>query len=119
MTKKSKENPDIREAIDKIKEFFREDPDMIYAYIATVLASAKIIGEFVLLNNDLEKIPRETQYYLALTWNAYASIYLPEKIIPGSYDTDFQDYFESGGIDERFALVVKQLHQICKEEKLL
>lgn len=98
---------------------FLESKENIASFQATIIVSAKQLAGFILDKFKLHQIPRKIQYYLVLIWNSYAQVYKPDRIINGRLDQDFQDYFESGGLDERFAMIVKQLYELCKEEKLL
>lgn len=113
------ESPLIKETLTKMQEFFKDNPQMMVSFFGTLLASAKLLGEFILQEHDLKKLPTEIQYALALVWNSYACIYDKERMLPGAYSHGFQDYFESGSIDDRFAYVVKQMHEICKNRNLL
>lgn len=118
MGKMIRENPDIAAAHKTMMDYLETKDNQASMY-ATLLVIAKTFGEFILKHNNLIDLPREIQYFLAMTWNNYAAIYLPQQMLDIQLDADFQDYFESGHLDDRFAMVVKQLHEICKKEKLL
>ncbi len=119
MSKISKEDPLVRTFIDQLKDHFKDNPDMIYSFIGTSIACSKGLGDYILQNAEINTIPIDTKYLLALAWNSYAAVCCAERKIPNIYDDQFQNYFESGDIDERFAMIVKQLYQICKEKNLL
>jgi hypothetical protein len=111
--------PDFVESHKALMEFLDNDPDHIAVYHGTLLVCAKELGEFIMDHTALVTLPTRVLHLLALTWNAYAMIFDKDRLIKNKMDVDFQNYFESGGIDDRFAMVVKQLYEICKEKKLL
>ena len=86
-------------------------------FYGTILGAAMNLGEFILKNNDATCLPRYIQYMLMLTYANYKFIFSPETY--NMHSADFQHYFDTCSVDQRFAIVVKQLYQICKEEKLL
>lgn len=119
MKTKVMQDPLIENLLEQMKKHFDGNENMIASYLATNMITAKELGEFILEHHELNEIPRQIQYMLAHAWNGYASVYLQDKIIKGLIDLPHQDYFESGNLDDRFAMMVKQLYQICKDEKLL
>lgn len=119
MSKLIEKNPDVKGTLKKIKEHLKDDLDLEAVFFGCMLQYAKILGEFILEKHELAKLPRNIQYALAQTWNHYALIFEPDKLLDMPYNARYQDYFESGCIDDRFATIVKQLHQICKDENLL
>ncbi len=118
-TKILKEDSEIAKAHEKLLKFMNNDIDLMISIYGTSLACAKTLGEFILENFEIKNLSPEIKYFLAVIWNLYAQIYCPEEMIKRQFDMDFQNYFESGGIDDKFAMIVKQLYDICKELKLL
>lgn len=114
---KSLRDPLLKEAHAKIMRALT-DENIRISFYGTGLACAKLLGDYLLTTRDLKEIPRDIQYILAQTWNQYALVFTPSELleIPS---LDFQNYFESGSLDDRFATVVKQLYDICKRERLL
>lgn len=112
-------DPDFQKAHKAMMDFLHNDPDNMATYHGTILICAKELGEFIMDHHDKRKLPIDILHMLALTWNSFAMIYDKDRVIKNVLDIDFQNYFESGGIDDRFAMVVKQLYEICKERKLL
>jgi len=118
-TKIAKEDSKIAMAHEKILKFMNNDKDLMVSVYGNSLACAKQLGEFILENFEIKNLPPETRYILALTWNLYAQIFCPKEMIEKKFDMDYQNYFEGGSLDDRFATVVKQLYMMCKELKLL
>ncbi len=118
MIKIVKENPDIEVALKKVMDFL-DSKDYQASMFATMMVTGKSLGEFILKKHNMYQLPREIQYFIAMAWNQYAMIFCADKLIDTKMNIDHQDYFESGCIDDRFAMIVKQLYEICKDEKLL
>lgn len=112
-------HPKIIELCEMFAKSLPTDMDRA-RYTGTVAGICKELGEFILKNHRMNELPRDIQYLLAQTWNSYATILCPDKMIEGvRYDADMDKYFNSSDIDEKFAIIVKQLYQICKDNKLL
>ena len=117
MNRARENDPIIKEAHQKMMDAIKSMDDQTPFY-ATILACAKTLGDYILLHHDIKTLPREIHYMLVLTWNNYALVYSKNEVL-NLPDVDFQDYFESGSLDDRFATVVKSLYDICKKENLL
>jgi len=118
-TNLGKNDPDIAKAIKSLSDFFGNDKDLLINTYGTNLACSKGLGDFILNNFEVKDLPRNITYFLSLTWNLYAQVFCPEKKRGILFDMDKQNQFENKTLDERFAIVVKQMYDLCKELKLL
>ena len=118
-TKKLKEDSVIAKAFEKLSKFMGDDRELLLTTYASNLVCSKELGNFILENFKVDDLPLEIKHYLALTWNLFAQVYMPDKLLEGQFDVDVQDYFESKSLDERFVCVVKQLYELCEKAKLL
>ncbi len=118
MSKIIDENPDFQEIVQKIVDHLGTKENQASMY-ATLIVCSHELSKFVMKSHHVNSMPLEILYYMSLSFNYYACIFKPEAVLGTIQDPDFQDYFESGDLDDKFAMVVKQLYQICKKKKLL
>jgi hypothetical protein len=113
----------IKEAHEVLKRHLVDDATRLTFY-GTVLACGMNLVDFIIASlpsiEHAKGLPRHTQYMIALLLQNYRLALRPDLIDKGSaFSVDFQKYFESGNLDERFVMVVKQLYEYCKDEHLL
>jgi hypothetical protein len=114
-----KNDPKIIKLCKSFSEKLPSDIEKVM-YVGSVTGIAKELGDFILKNYSLNDLPREIQYLLAQIWNSYVIILCHDKVIDKiSYDANMIEYFNNSHLDEKFAIIVKQLYNICKDNKLL
>ena len=119
MTVLSESHPKVKQFLDELKTYLNNNDDLMASSIGTSVACCKKLADYILETQDVKSLPKEIRYLIVTAWNQYAAIHEPKKLLVIPLDMNHQNYFESGGVDERFAMIVKQLYEICKEEYLL
>lgn len=113
-----KDDPEIQRIHNVIKEKL-SSLDNLASWVGTLLACSKCVAEKLMEVTGVKDLDRETQYALSQIYNSTCFIAFSESRQIHLANPGMQKYFETGHVEDKMVMVIKQLYEICKEEKLL